>query len=43
MISLKQQCAEWGLPKTGNKEDLITRLNGPRPPKVFMQRKAAKQ
>lgn len=43
MISLKQQCTEWGLPKTGNKEDLITRLNGPRPPKVFMQRKAAKQ
>lgn len=37
---LQKQCTEWGLPKSGKKADLIERLNGPRPPKILLERKA---
>jgi hypothetical protein len=40
VAQLQKQCAEWGLPKSGKKVDLIERLNGPRPPKVLLERKA---
>ena len=36
---LKAKCEEFGLPKTGKKADLIERLNGPRPPKLWLDRK----
>lgn len=38
---LKEECEEYGLPKTGKKADLIVRLSGPRPPKAWLQRKKA--
>eukprot|EP00980_Cylindrotheca_fusiformis_P008118 scaffold1727_cov133-Cylindrotheca_fusiformis.AAC.21 len=40
VAQLQKQCSDWGLPKGGKKADLIDRLNGPRPPKVLLQRKA---
>ena len=43
IAALKQQCTDWGLPKTGKKEELIARLKGPRPPPVLLQRRASKQ
>lgn len=36
---LKAKCEDFGLPKTGKKADLIERLNGPRPPKLWLDRK----
>ena len=36
---LKAKCEEYGLPKAGKKNELIARLNGPRPPKVWLERK----
>ena len=40
VTQLKEECAKYGLPKTGKKADLIDRLNGPRPPKILLERKA---
>lgn len=37
---LQQECAKYGLVKTGKKADLIDRLNGPRPPAVLLERKS---
>lgn len=37
---LQQECAKYGLVKTGKKADLIDRLNGPRPPGILLERKA---
>ena len=37
---LKEKCEEYGLAKTGKKADLIARLNGPKPPKLWLDRKA---
>lgn len=39
---LKEKCEEYGLAKTGKKADLIARLNGPKPPKLWLDRKARK-
>ena len=36
---LRTMCEKFGLPKTGKKADLIERLNGPKPPKLWMERK----
>lgn len=38
---LKEECKKLGMPITGNKADLIARLNGPRPPTIWVQRKNA--
>jgi len=40
IAQLKAKCEEYGLPKTGKKDDLMARLNGPKPPKVWLDRKA---
>ena len=40
LTQLQSQCVAWGLAKTGKKADLIARLNGPRPPQVWIDRKA---
>jgi len=39
VAKLQKQCVEWGLPKSGKKADLIARLNGPRPPQLWLDRK----
>ena len=39
VAQLQKECVECGLPKTGKKADLIERLNGPRPPKAWLERK----
>ncbi|CAB9525623.1 DEK C terminal domain [Seminavis robusta] len=39
VAQLQQKCAEFGLPKTGTKADLLERLKGPKPPAVWLQRK----
>ena len=36
---LEEKCVEYGLPKSGTKPDLISRLRGPRPPKLLVRRK----
>jgi len=36
---LKAECESYGLPKGGTKAALIERLEGPKPPKVLMERK----
>lgn len=36
---LEAECASVGLAKTGSRLDLIERLRGPRPPKVWLERK----
>ena len=36
---LQARCVEYGLPKGGKKQDLIDRLRGPKPPKVWLERK----
>ncbi len=38
---LKEECEKYGLPKTGKKADLISRLLGPRPPTAWLERKKA--
>jgi hypothetical protein len=41
LLQLKEECEKYGLPKTGKKSELIARLDGPRPPKAWLQRKKA--
>ena len=41
VAQLKEECDKHGLPKTGNKVDLMNRLLGPHPPKAWLQRKNA--
>ena len=36
---LKKQCEEKGLPKSGTKVQIIKRLNGPLPPRLWLKRK----
>lgn len=36
---LKEECAKFGLPRPSKKADLITILNGPRPPPILVERK----
>ena len=36
---LQEKCTEFGLTTSGNKAELINRLCGPRPPKVWLERK----
>jgi hypothetical protein len=40
VAKLKEECEKAGLPKSGKKENLIERLNGPRPPQVWLERKS---
>lgn len=40
VAKLKEECEKAGLTKGGKKADLIERLNGPRPPKLWLKRKA---
>jgi len=39
IVQLKEECDKFGLSKTGNKETLIKRLIGPRPPEAWLKRK----
>lgn len=41
LAQLKDECEKFGLPKTGKKADLITRLQGPRPPHAWLKQKEA--
>jgi SAP domain len=43
VVALQKQCVEYGLTKTGTKAMLIERLNAPRPPKVWLERKQRKK
>jgi hypothetical protein len=36
---LQQKCVEYGMAKTGTKKQLINRLQGPRPPEVYILRR----
>ena len=40
---LKKMCEEYGLAKSGKKADLIKRLNGPRPPALWLERRNQKK
>mmetsp|Transcript_882 Transcript_882/g.1257 ORF Transcript_882/g.1257 Transcript_882/m.1257 type:complete len:839 (+) Transcript_882:72-2588(+) len=40
VAQLQKECVKVGLPKSGKKADLISRLNGPHPPKLLLERKA---
>lgn len=42
-LALQDECAAAGLPKTGSREDLVARLEGPRPPKLWVKRRRMKQ
>jgi SAP domain len=41
VAQLKEECDRHGLPKTGNKVDLVKRLLGPRPPAAWLKRRNA--
>jgi len=41
VAQLKEECDKRGLPKTGNKVELINRLLGPHPPNAWVKRKNA--
>ncbi|CAB9511880.1 MUS81 endonuclease homolog (Saccharomyces cerevisiae) [Seminavis robusta] len=43
VAKLKAECEKHGLPKTGNKAEIIARLNGPKPPQLWRDRKAQKE
>ena len=40
---LEAECSSVGLPKSGSRTELINRLRGPRPPKLWLERKRQKQ
>lgn len=41
--ALQDECAIAGLPKTGSRTNLVARLKGPCPPKLWLERKRQKQ
>ena len=40
---LAEECQKFGLPKSGSRADLMERLNGPRPPALWVERKRKNQ